>query len=169
MRRSTVQSLPPQLGFPVQSYDTFSSSVSLYTNNLRVFANLSPQTGKPYWRGRINTANLLILTSLDQLLFLMTILFTYVTKQAALLRSSTVLSLPVQLVFPVQSYDAFFFVTNPLPTYQAFPLTLPPNIRLLACIINILQLYMTTIASSISDWSHLLMTLQSSFTLVMCL
>jgi hypothetical protein len=42
----------------------------------------------------------LVLTSLDQLLLILKITFVFFTKQATLLRSSTVLSLPLQLVFP---------------------------------------------------------------------
>jgi hypothetical protein len=46
------------------------------------------------------TVDLLILTSLDQLIFVLKVLFTLFTKQATLTRRSTVLSLPPQLVFP---------------------------------------------------------------------
>ncbi len=55
---------------------------------------------KSYWRGRLGTVNLLVLTSLDQLLFKLKILWTFFTKQATLMRRSSVLSLPPQLVFP---------------------------------------------------------------------
>jgi len=60
----------------------------------------SQNPGKPYRRGRLSTVNLLVLTSLDQLIFKLKILFTFFTKQATLMRRSTVLSLPLQLVFP---------------------------------------------------------------------
>ncbi len=54
-----------------------------------------------YWRGRLSTVDLLLLTSLDKLLFTLKILFTLFKKQAILIRRSTVLSLPPpQLVFP---------------------------------------------------------------------
>jgi hypothetical protein len=56
--------------------------------------------GNPYWRGGLSTVDLLVLTSLDQLLFLLKILFTLFTKQATLMRRSTVPSLPFQLGFP---------------------------------------------------------------------
>ncbi len=66
------------------------------------------KAGKAYWRGRLSTVDLLVLTSLDQLLFILKILFTYVTKQAAtLMRRSTVLSLPLQLVFPVKGLSKY--------------------------------------------------------------
>ncbi len=39
-------------------------------------------------------------TSLGRLIFKMKILFIFVTKQAALMRRSAVLNLPLQLVFP---------------------------------------------------------------------
>jgi hypothetical protein len=51
-------------------------------------------------KGRLSAVELLVLTSLDQLLFILKILFTFFTKQATLMRRSTVLSLPLQLVFP---------------------------------------------------------------------
>jgi hypothetical protein len=50
--------------------------------------------------GRISTVDLLVLTGLDQLIFKLNKIFTFVTKQATLMRRSTVLSLPLQLVFP---------------------------------------------------------------------
>ncbi len=46
------------------------------------------------------TADFLVLTSSDQLLFIVKILLTFVAKQATLMRRSTVRSLPLQLVFP---------------------------------------------------------------------
>ncbi len=60
----------------------------------------------PYWKGRLSTIDLLVLTSFDQLLVLLKILFTYLTKQLTLMRRSTVLlSLPLQLEFPALSYN----------------------------------------------------------------
>ncbi len=51
--------------------------------------------------GRISTVDLLVLTSLDQLLFILKIFFfTFFTKQATSMRKPTVLILPPQLVFP---------------------------------------------------------------------
>jgi hypothetical protein len=56
---------------------------------------------KSYWGGRLSTFDLLVLTSLDQLIFKLKILFfLFFTKQATLMRRSTVLSLPPHLVFP---------------------------------------------------------------------
>jgi hypothetical protein len=55
----------------------------------------------------ISTVDLLVLTSLDQLIFKLKKIFTIVTKQAALTGRSTVLSLPLQLVFPGQSIEKF--------------------------------------------------------------
>ncbi len=65
-------------------------------NSLKCLTNLHPQSGKPYWRGRISTVDLLVLISLDVLL----LIFTYITNQAFLIRRRTVLSLLHQLVFP---------------------------------------------------------------------
>ncbi len=55
--------------------------------------------GKSYRRGKLSTVDLLVLTSLGQLVFILKLLFSFVTKYAALMRRSTVLSLPLQLVF----------------------------------------------------------------------
>ncbi len=48
-------------------------------------------SGNPYWRGRLIT-DLIVLTSLDQLLFILKILFTFATKQTSLKRASSALS-----------------------------------------------------------------------------
>jgi len=49
--------------------------------------------------GWISTVDLLVLTSLDQIVFIMKILFTFVTKQVVFMRRSIVLS-PLQLAVP---------------------------------------------------------------------
>jgi hypothetical protein len=56
-------------------------------------------SGNPNWRGRLTTVVLLVLTSLDQLLLLLKILFIFFTKQSNLMRRSTVLVLLPQIVF----------------------------------------------------------------------
>ncbi len=70
-----------------------SGQVTLSTNPFEI---MNGQPGKPYWRRRISTVDLLVLTSLDQLLFILKILFTFFTKQPTLMGRSTVLSLPLQ-------------------------------------------------------------------------
>jgi hypothetical protein len=56
-------------------------------------------------RKRLGTVDLLVLISLDQvILILANVIFSF-TKQATLMRRSTVVSLPVQLVFPALSID----------------------------------------------------------------
>ncbi len=55
--------------------------------------------GKPYWRGRLSTVDLLVLNSLYQLSLYWKYYLPFFTKQATLMRRSTVLSLPLQLVF----------------------------------------------------------------------
>jgi hypothetical protein len=49
--------------------------------------------------GRFSTVDVLVSTSLDQLLFRKKLLSALFTKQASLMRRPTVLSLPLQLVF----------------------------------------------------------------------
>jgi hypothetical protein len=66
MRRSNVLSLPVQLVFPV-------GQGSVYFGR-KPFGR---QTGKPYWRGRLSTVSLLVLTSLDQLRLIMKTIFTF--------------------------------------------------------------------------------------------
>ncbi len=67
-----------------------------YDHNNRLIV----RAGKSYWRGRLSTVDLIVLTSLDQLLFKLKILWTFFTKQANIMRRSTVSSLPPHLVFP---------------------------------------------------------------------
>ncbi len=62
------------------------------------------KSGKSYWGGRISTVHLLVLTSLESACFKLKILFSFFSKQAALIRS-TVLCLPPQLVFPEENSD----------------------------------------------------------------
>ncbi len=56
-------------------------------------------TGKSYKRGRLSTFDLLLLTSFDQLHFMLKILLTFLQSKLFMRRSS-VLSLPPQLEFP---------------------------------------------------------------------
>jgi hypothetical protein len=63
-----------------------STRLSLYVcYDLSVYATSFPvqpyQAGKPYWRGRISTVDLLVLTRLDQLVFILKCFFlTFVIK-----------------------------------------------------------------------------------------
>ncbi len=57
------------------------------------------RAGKSHWRGGLSTVDLLVLTSLHQLLLILKILFTFFTRQRNLMRRLMVLSLPPQLVF----------------------------------------------------------------------
>jgi hypothetical protein len=61
------------------------------------------QAGNPHWKGWLSTGDLLELTSLNQLIFILEILITFATKQAILMRRSIVPSLSLQLVFPASS------------------------------------------------------------------
>jgi hypothetical protein len=54
-----------------------------------------------------STVDLLIITNLDQLPLILQTLFTFFTKQATLMRRSTVLSLPLQLGFPATGHENF--------------------------------------------------------------
>ena len=65
--------------------------------------------GKPYWRGRLSTVDLLILTSLDQLIFILKVFIGILKKQVTLMRRSNVQSHPFQLMFPGYSYNILLF------------------------------------------------------------
>jgi hypothetical protein len=56
--------------------------------------------GKSNWRGRLSTADLLVLTSLDYLIFYNENTIYLFTRQAALMRRSFVLSLPPSVSIP---------------------------------------------------------------------
>jgi hypothetical protein len=60
-------------------------------------------------RGRLSTVDLLVLTSLDHLLFIQKILLRFLTKKASLVRRSTLLSHPPQLVFSVYTYTDLYY------------------------------------------------------------
>jgi hypothetical protein len=57
-------------------------------------------TGNPCSRERLSTTDILVLTSLDQLIFKLKILFTIIAKQGTLMWRLIVLSLPRLAVFP---------------------------------------------------------------------
>jgi hypothetical protein len=79
---------------PVQ--ETF---LQLHFKKFQIFCRfISP--GNPYWKGKLSTVDLLALTSLNQFILILKILLTFVSKQATLMKRSTVLSHPVQVVFP---------------------------------------------------------------------
>ncbi len=59
-----------------------------------LMANVLIPTKNPYRRGIISTVDLHVLTSLVQLLFTLKILLTFFTKQATLMRRSSVLTFP---------------------------------------------------------------------------
>ncbi len=68
--------------------------------------SLKLEPGKPYWRGWLFEVDLLVLTSVDQQLLILKILFMFVTKQATLMRRSTVLFHTLQLIFPEKETNA---------------------------------------------------------------
>jgi len=72
----------------------------LLTDSVYSLSFLIPTSGNPYRRGRLSTVNLLGLTSSYEVLLIMRTLFTFFIIPATLMRRSTVLSLPLQLLFP---------------------------------------------------------------------
>ncbi len=63
------------------------------------------KAGKTYWIGKLSTLDLLVLTSLDQILFKLKTKFNFLH----VMRRSTVVSLPPQLVFPGQSHNNYCY------------------------------------------------------------
>jgi len=57
---------------------------------LKVKESIKGTTGNPFFTGKLITADLLVLTSLDQLIFILKLLFSF-AKKATLMRRSTVL------------------------------------------------------------------------------
>jgi hypothetical protein len=63
--------------------------VAICRNKTAGFASKSKigvNAGKSYSKGRLSTVDLLVLTSLEQLVFALKLLFLIVTKQATLMR-----------------------------------------------------------------------------------
>jgi hypothetical protein len=62
------------------------------------------RAGRLSWKRKIGTVDLLVLTCLDNLLFILITIFSFFTKPANLIWRSNILSLPFQLVFLEQGY-----------------------------------------------------------------
>ncbi len=84
-----------------------------------------PCTGNPHWMGRLRTVDILLLTSLDRLIFKFKISSTFVIKQAISMRRSTVLSLPLQVVLLAQSDHITTLSTVGVTTQTAHKSHLP--------------------------------------------
>jgi hypothetical protein len=77
-----------------------------------------------YWRGRHTAVDALVVTSLDEFLLLLQTFFKFFTKQAILMRRSTILSLSLQLVFHgqvVRQIAAICPDINSLSSFQIRP------------------------------------------------
>ncbi len=72
----------------------------------------SGQPGNPYSEVKLSTVDLLVLSSLDQLLFQLKILFIFVKNQATVMWRSSVLSLPLQIVFPGPTFHSLIGSTS---------------------------------------------------------
>ncbi len=89
------------IGKKFYDFDTRSFHRHLWNCRRRRYLNHRP--GKSTRRGRLSTVGLLVLTCLDQLLFILKVSITFLTRQATSMRRSAVLSLLPQLVFPAQT------------------------------------------------------------------
>ncbi len=69
------------------------------------------------FRGRHGMVDFLVLTSLDQLMFKIKILFTFVIKQATLMRTSTILRILLQLVYPGGNNILMSTIGGPVSSY----------------------------------------------------
>ncbi len=92
-------------------------------NVIKLSFSITDQARKPHWGERLSTFDLLALTGLDRLLFMMKISFTFFTKQATLNRRSTVPSLPNKRSSLVQKFTNYgqqsFITLVPGPCLQA--------------------------------------------------
>ncbi len=61
------------------------SGLNKHTSLLHLYIKNIVWTGNPYWRGRLSTVDLLVLTSLDQLLLIQQKILCFFTKQATLM------------------------------------------------------------------------------------
>ncbi len=77
----------------------FFFQIKFFLLRICVFVSTSVLSGNPYWWGRLSTVDLLVLSCLDQLIFSLKIVLTFVTKQASLMRWSAVPSLPLRWAF----------------------------------------------------------------------
>jgi hypothetical protein len=107
MSRSTVLSLPLQLVFPASTQTgpglvLLAEVLSMILDKIcNISSSLLTIAAKnAYQRGRISTVDLLVLTISDQLLLILEPLFLCFTKLDTRMSRSTVLSLPLHLVFP---------------------------------------------------------------------
>ncbi len=75
-------------------------------------------------KGKLSTVDLLVLTSLDQLLFIMKVWFSFFSKHATLMRRPIVLSLLHQLLFPALSLILYIFLFVNILTTLFSPLLL---------------------------------------------
>ncbi len=101
------------------------------------------------------TVDLLVLTSLNQLLFTLIIVFTFVTKQAIIIKRLTVLSLPVQLVFPGPNLSLIQWLFS--CSFEVAGLDLANIFRenLFSLLLKIDQFPLAKIFSFILKWSSL--------------
>jgi len=117
----------------------YSLQLAVYNIILTMYLTKWELPGNPYRRGTLSTVDLLVLTILDQLFFIKTILFTIVKKQATLMRRSTVLSRPIHLVIPaiINKVALLPWQTNAVAEYfmdlpcskSTFPLSITSSIK----------------------------------------
>jgi hypothetical protein len=105
-----------QLGQPIHLVSIIGVSAIYVVSNInpQVCELIEAPAGKPYWRGKLSTVDLLALTSSYQLLLIMQTSFTFYIKQAALMRRSTVMSLTLRWAFPAPAtvYSASMVVVS---------------------------------------------------------
>ncbi len=111
--------------------------------------------GNPYWRGRISTVDLLILICSDQLQWVLNLYSSLFAKQAPWTRRSTVLSIPFQWGFPVQTIQSW------ADWHSRY---IPPSIIVLLSFVCLDLFYLFTLSRSFSlTYTHTLSLSISSF------
>ncbi len=111
-------------------------------------------------KGRLSTVDVLVLTSLYQLLSILKILFTFFTKQAMLIRRSTVQRLPLSVSVPCPNVLRTFFgnvrlIAKAMRTFIVIFLKAPdPDTRFSREIImnTILELYTIKLLKAVNNY-----------------
>jgi hypothetical protein len=82
-------------------------SLNMFTPVTTYFVTLNEKPRNPYWRGRLSKVDLLVPTGLDQFISKLKIKFTFISKQATLMRRSTVLTPSLSVSVPWKNFVVF--------------------------------------------------------------
>ncbi len=105
------------------------------------------RTYEPLLKGRISTFDLVVLTRLDQLLSIFQTLFTFLQKQATIIRRSTLLSLSLQLAFLAETNTlAYLLICDQQETFRLI-LTCSPELSCVGVDVSASSMFKTSAKS----------------------